>query len=464
MTLHSFKEDSILLLSCYELGHQPINLAWPAATLAKAGYSAQTVDLSVEVFPDKSASNAEVVAISVPMHTALRLGVQAAERIRTLNPEAHICFYGLYAWLNSDYLLDRFADSVIAGEAEQPLLQLVQALEQADTIINIPGVSTQTQPTNLHLMRPTLPIPDRSQLPDLDTYAHYTSDGVHTLAGYVEASRGCLHTCTHCPIVPIYQGRFFVIPVDTVMADVRQQVKAGAGHISFGDPDFLNGPGHAIKIARLLQAEFPQVTFDFTVKVEHILKHQSLFSEFAQLGCTFVTSAFEATQNHILERLEKGHTLADMDRALDILAEAGIAVQPTWMPFTPWTSLDDYLHLLEWILTRNLIQSVSAVQLSIRMLVPPSSALLDHADVETWCGPLDAANFGYSWVHPDPVMDELQIRIAELAESQSDADPYLAFSAIEALVHQTAGLSLPIYTIPAEAIPAPPQLSESWYC
>ncbi len=167
----------------------------------------------------------------------------------------------------------------------------------------------------------------------------------------MEASRGCLHTCQHCPVVPVYNGRFFIIPLETVLADIRQQVAAGAKHITFGDPDFLNGPGHALKISRALHAEFPQLTFDFTTKVEHILQHRDLFPEFKQNGATFVVSAFEATSEAILARLNKGHTVAEMETAVAILRDAGLAVQPTWMPFTPWTSLQDYLDLLSWIRT-----------------------------------------------------------------------------------------------------------------
>lgn len=465
MTPKSNKGDgSILLLSCYESGHQPLNLAWPLAALSQAGFPAQAFDLSVEEFPTKIAAHAKFVGISVPMHTALRLGVQVAQRVRALNPDTHICFFGLYAWLNADHLLEKYADSIIAGESEQPLVELVQTLERGGSLEDFPGLSTPSHRSNPHLARPSLPVPERAQLPPLDSYAHYTSKNTHIIAGYAEASRGCLHTCTHCPVVPVYNRRFFVIQVDTVLADIRQQVAAGAGHITFGDPDFLNGPGHALKLARALHDEFPQLTFNFTTKVEHIIKHRATFPEFAQLGCTFVVSAFEATREHILTRLQKDHTLADMHTALEILKDANIAVQPTWMPFTPWTSLDDYLHLLDWVRAHDLVPHVPAVQLSIRMLVPPNSALLDHPDVHTWLGPLDAPNFTYRWEHHDPRMDELQKQVAALAESQPIHDPYADFSAIESLANQYAGIPLLDAPIPSNALPAPPQLTEHWFC
>lgn len=459
---------SVLLLACYELGHQPLSLAWPLAVLSPAGFPTTARDLSVTALNPAEVAQASLVAIAVPMHTALRLGVAAAQQVRAINPQATIVFYGLYAWLNADYLLhgpgrDPLADAVIGGEAEAPLLALAQALRAGDDPAGVPGVTTASQLAQPHLARPHLPVPDRASLPDLTHYAYYVAGGVGVPAGYTETSRGCRHTCRHCPIVPIYQGRFFIVPAATVLADIRQQVAAGARHITFGDPDFLNGPGHARRVAQALHAEFPYLTFDFTTKVEHILQHRVLLPELRQWGATFVVSAFEAVSDPILARLDKGHTAADLDEALAILDAAGLAVQPTWVPFTPWTTRDDYLALLAWIRGRDLVAHVPAVQLSIRLLVPPHSALLAHPDAAGWCGPLDAANFTYQWTHPDPGMDALQQAVARYT-AQADDDPLTAFQAIEALAYAQAGRPAPPWPSPAGLKPPPPRLTEDWFC
>jgi radical SAM superfamily enzyme YgiQ (UPF0313 family) len=457
-----------LLIACYELGHQPVSVAWPLAALRQAGHTAAVLDLAVERFEPVLARAATFVAISVPMHTALRLGVQAAARVRTANPTAHICFFGLYAWLNEDYLLDGLADSVVAGEAEAALVALFEALGEARPPESLPGVSTRAARAQPALRRLPLPVPDRSDLPPLDKYAAYVEDGTAKAAGYVEASRGCLHTCTHCPIVPVYGGRFFAVPAEVVLADVRQQVAAGAGHITFGDPDFLNGPGHALRLARALHAEFPGVTFDFTAKVEHILQHRALFSELAALGCTFITSAIESVSESVLARLAKGHNAADIDTALAILDDAGIALQPTLVAFTPWTTLDDYLAQLEFIRTRGLEAHIAPVQLSIRLLLPPRSPLLAAPDAAEWLGELDPAAFSYRWRHPDPRMDTLYVLVAErVAAGEADGEPAAAtHSALRALAYAAAGHAAPEWALndkPGARRP-PPRLTENWFC
>ncbi len=460
----------ILLLSCYELGHQPVSLGWPLAALAQAGLAASAVDLSVDDFPAEAVRSARLIAIAAPMHTALRLGVDAACRARALNPTAHITFYGLYAWLNGDYLLHAngeaaVADSVIAGEYEGPLIALARALDEGRSAAEVAGVSIPGRSAQPNLARLSFPVPQRASLPSLDKYARYIADDESHLAGYVEASRGCLHTCRHCPVVPVYNGRFFIVPAETVLADIRQQVAAGARHITFGDPDFLNGPGHALKIAQALHAEFPRLTFDFTTKVEHILEHRELMGQLGEAGATFVVSAFESTSAQVLARLHKGHSVDQMEEALAVLAEVGMAVQPTWVPFTPWTTLDDYLGMLAWIRSHGLIPATPGVQMSIRLLVPPSSALLDHPDVESWRGELDAANFTWRWDHPDPRMDDLARQVSRIAEdAEEDADPWDVFAAVEGAAYAVAGRTPPVHPRPTFLPPSPPRLTENWFC
>lgn len=459
---------AILLVSTYELGHQPFNLASPLAYLARAGYAPAAVDTSVEALTDDAIARARLVAISVPMHTALRLGVGIASRVRALNPAAHICCYGLYAVLNAAYLLDGRADSVIGGEYEAPLLDLVRHLESGGATPP-PGVGADPATAAPHLARLPFAVPAREGLPPLRRYAAFERDGTAVPAGYVEASRGCLHTCLHCPLTPVYRGRFFVVPRDVVLADIRAQVAAGARHITFGDPDFLNGPGHVLRIARALHAEWPDLTFDATIKIEHILEHAALFPELAALGCAFIVSAVESLSDEVLRRLDKGHTRADVLAALDILDAAGIPMRPSLLPFTPWTTLDDYLDLLDFFERRDLLGHVDPVHFSIRLLVPPGSALLDRPDSAAWLGPLDEAAFTHRWAHPDPRLDELQRRVAATVEAgeRDGADPVDTFHAIKALAHAAKGELPPPArggVLTARRARAVPKLTESWFC
>jgi radical SAM superfamily enzyme YgiQ (UPF0313 family) len=450
---------AILLVACYELGHQPLAVAWPVAFLEQHGYAPDVMDVAVEPFDAAKVARARLVAISVPMHTAIRLGVGIAERVRKVNPGCHVCFYGLYAALNADWLLATCADSVLAGELEPELVALAGRLERGEPAR---GASAP------HLARLAFPVPGRSRLPSLEKYAHLERDGRLELTGYVEGSRGCKHRCRHCPIPPVYGGRFFVVPRDVVLADVRQLVAAGARHVTFGDPDFLNGPGHALALARALHAEFPDLTFDVTAKVEHLLGHRRLLPELAALGCAFVVSAVESLSDTVLRHLAKGHTRADFVAVLGLMRDAGLVLRPTWVAFTPWTTLDDYQEMLDFVARERLVDHIDPVQYSIRLLVPPGSLLLESAAMRPHLGELVQDAFYYRWTHPDPRMDGLHgavgAAVADGADRQEDAE--LTFARIVELAGGAAGRSPapPISITPETGRRRPPRLTEPWFC
>jgi radical SAM superfamily enzyme YgiQ (UPF0313 family) len=454
------------LISSYELGHQPLNLASPVAHLKRAGFAPATIDASVEEIDDDALRTARLVAISVPMHTALRLGSRVAERVRAVNPEAHVCFYGLYATLNADYLLGKLGDSVIGGEYEPALVELARALDAGETADSVAGVGTRSGIAAPVLGRVEPVVADRSSLPGLRRYAGLERDGKIVRAGYVEATRGCHHTCGHCPITPIYGGRFFAVPRETVLADARVQVRAGARHLTFGDPDFFNGPGHGMRICRTLHDEFPTLTFDATIKIEHIVQHRRLIPELAELGCVFVVSAVESLSDLVLAKLSKGHTKADVATALALLDEAGLPLRPSLLPFTPWATLDDYLELLGFVAANDLQEHVDPVHFSIRLLVPPGSALLNDPSSAEWIGDLDRAAFTYRWRHADSRMDELQAHIARVVEAAAmQGEPARAtFARLWDVAHRTAGIGPPDLPIPAVERRTPPRLTESWFC
>ncbi len=457
----------ILLVSCYELGHQPFHLASLSAMLQQAGYAPAAVDTAVDTLTEEAISRARLVAISVPMHTALRLGQRIALRVRLINPSAHICFYGLYAFLNADYLLHDTIDSAIGGEYESPFLDLVAALEKGKTGI-IPGVTTHQFNSDPWIKRTPYIVPTRQQLPSPERYAHLETNGTMRLAGYTETTRGCKHTCLHCPITPVYNGRFFAIPTEIVLADIRAQLEQGVRHITFGDPDFLNGPKHAMRITRALHDEFPGVTFDATIKIEHLLKHQHLLPELKSLGCAFIVSAVESLNDNVLRNLNKGHTAVDVAEAFDLMEQVGIPLRPSLMPFSPWETLESYITLLNFFEDRRLIEQIDPVHFSIRLLIPPGSALLASPDSKLWLRELDAAAFTYKWQHPDPRLDALHQKVASLTEEAELAkfNTIETFFHIKALTLSIIGKDLHIpeavehYGTPRVL----PHLTESWFC
>ncbi|HZA34220.1 MAG TPA: CUAEP/CCAEP-tail radical SAM protein, partial [Vicinamibacterales bacterium] len=420
----------VLLLSTYELGRQPFGLASPAAWLRRSGADVRCIDLSREPLDTAAVARADVVAIHVPMHTATRLAVPVIERVRRDNPAARLVVYGLYAPPNAEYLRALGVHVVLGPEAEADLVALAAGAKGLAAPRAIPRLPFIT--------------PDRTGLPALTSYASlHLGTGERQTVGYTEATRGCKHRCRHCPIVPVYDGQFRVVGADAVLGDIRAQVAGGAQHITFGDPDFLNGPTHARRIVEALAREWPGLTFDVVIKIEHILRHRELMPVLRDSGCLFVTSAVESVDDRVLERLDKGHTRADFEHAAAWLREIGLPLVPTFVAFTPWTTLATYVEMLDAIEHLDLVDHVAPVQLAIRLLIPNGSRLLELPEIRARIGGFDPRQLAHTWTHADSAVDALQREVMGLVGSQVAAPRRWVFDAVRGLVQERVGAGGP---------------------
>jgi radical SAM superfamily enzyme YgiQ (UPF0313 family) len=456
----------VVLISTYELGRQPFGLASPAAWLRQAGAGVTCLDLAVQRLDDEAIAAADLVCLYLPMHTATRIATRVVPRVRALNPRAHLCFYGLYAPMNESFLRGLGADTILGGEYEAGLLSLVRRLDSTHGTAT-PG--PQREPV-VSMAKQQFLVPDRQGLPPLTKYAQVDlGSGTTRTAGYTEASRGCKHLCRHCPIVPVYQGVFRVVQQDVVLEDIRRQVAAGAEHITFGDPDFFNGIGHALSIVRALHREYPRLTYDVTIKIEHVLQHAQHLPTLKETGCLLITSAVESIDDRVLALLDKGHTRDDFRRALQLCREAGLVLHPTFVPFTPWITIEGYQDLLALLAELDLIDHVAPIQLAIRLLIPAGSKLLDLPEVREIVGPFDEAALIHPWRHRDPSVDQLQADIEALVrtEAADGRSRRETFSRVWMLAERASGAAprRPLQTtdhLPHRA--AIPFLTEPWYC
>ncbi len=455
----------VVLISTYELGRQPFGLASPAAWLRQAGARVTCLDLAVEQLDPEAVCAADLVAFYLPMHTATRIAMRVVERVKALNPKAHLCFYGLYASMNESLLRKLGADTILGGEFEAGLVSLVKRSNAAPVAEK---ERRQNEPL-VSLAKQQFLVPDRNGLAELSKYARLElGNGQSRTVGYTEASRGCKHVCRHCPVVPVYEGQFRIVQRDVVLEDIRRQVAAGAEHITFGDPDFFNGVGHSLALVRALHEEFPQLTYDVTMKIEHLVKHADHLNTLKETGCLFVTSAVESVDDRVLALLDKGHTREDFIQVVRLCRDAGLTLNPTFVAFTPWISVEGYQDLLAVLAEFNLIDHVAPIQLAIRLLIPAGSKLLELSEIRRMVGPFDEAALVYPWQHSDPQVDQLQADIQALvqqATARGDGRREI-FSQVWLLAEQVSNIS--VRPLPPAA-QAPlrvtiPYLTEPWYC
>lgn len=444
----------VLLVSTYDLGRQPFGLASPAAWLRREGIEVGCVDVARSRLEDDAIDRAAMVAFYLPMHTATRLALPLIERVARINPSARIVAYGLYAQLNEGWLRERGVHDVVGPEAEAALAALARD----------PASAHRRHRESPSVPRLELIPPDRTGLPSLRGYASVQMpDGTRRIAGATDATRGCKHLCRHCPIVPVYRGQFRVVPVDVVMSDIAAQVAAGAEHISFGDPDFFNGPAHARRVVERLAAEHPGLTYDITSKVEHLLRHADLLPLLRDTGCLFVTSAVESVDDDVLARLRKGHTRADFVRVAELFRSTGLTLAPTFVPFTPWTTVEGYVQLLETIEALDLVEHVAPIQLALRLLVTAGSPLLELEDIRGCVGAFEPASLTWPWRHADPRVDRLQEKVMQLVGVRTSGSRTAAFDGAFDLARTAAGFGR-WSSRPARHRATVAYLNEPWYC
>jgi len=457
----------IVLISTYELGRQPFGLASPAAWLRKRGHAVVCMDLARQALNEPAIKDADLIAIYLPMHTATRLAAQILPALHAQNPTAHFCCYGLYAPMNEAYLRSLGVSTILGGEFENGLAHLAERLSQSNGSNGNGAVRSAPQEESIiSLERLKFEVPDRSGMPALQKYAHLIIPGDgYRIVGSTEASRGCKHLCRHCPIVPVYNGVFRIVPREIVLEDVRRQIAAGAQHISFGDPDFFNGIGHAIPLVAEFHREFPDVTYDVTIKIEHLRKHQEHLPKLKETGCLFVISAVESVNDVFLAALEKGHTRADFLHVAATFRALGLTLHPTFVPFSPWTTVDNYLDLLCVLYDEQLTENVAPIQLGIRLLIPEGSRMLELEEIRRAVAPFDPQSLVYPWRHADSRVDALSETAQEIA-AVADRDKVsraVAFERVWTAAHRAAGIAPPALSTVQQA-PAVPFLSEPWYC
>ena len=426
----------ILLLSFYDLGKQPKIISELYKKLDNGSNQIDIIDYSIEE-KDLTLDNYDVLGIYASMHTA---SVLAEQYLRDRKLPNKLFVFGLYANVFSEMFSDFQSIHSFDSDELESLLQV------------------QLNPNYSYKHT----VPDRTILPSITDYSHIVDGSNNLIAGSVETTYGCKHECTHCPVPIEFKGMFKTFGTEKIITDVTNQVEEGAKHISFNDPDFFNGPKHALKILQLLNEKHPSITYDSTIKVEHILKYPDYFQELKNLNMLFVISAFETTNDHVLNILQKNHSFNDLNKAVELSLENKIDIRPTWMPFSPWTEQNDLISIIKLIENYKLRETVDPIQLTIKLLVPKNSLILKRPEMKEYLLDYDPSSFSYAWKYKFPNIDNIQNELFTYVlqhESENEYAQYLGL--VDILESHTNETLLNSEKYSQRIVP---KLSETWFC
>lgn len=402
----------ILLVSNFEGGFQPMTVASAITPLKEAGFDVSVLDTYVDGILEEKFAEPDMVAISIPLFDALFAGIEIANRVRAINPKAHITFFGQYATINAYRLAGKYGNSCVTGEWEVPLVALARHLS-GDEQLMLPGLVTgemveKGEQIHPYMAREKFHLPTRDMLPPLYKYPQVQVDklvGSKQIVGTTEIARGCHHKCLYCSVFAAYDGKVFLVDEDLVVEDVRNLVNGGMTHLTFIDADFFNAKHHGIKVLRRLHEEFPNLTYDFTTRVDHILENKETLTEMAGLNVSFITSALEFPTQEVLDAVAKHTSLEDIEEAVAFLLSTGIKLNPTFIMFNPWIQLEDMVAFREFVEKNGLDEIIDPIQYETRLHLYKGSPLLNTPSVQAL--ELTDNEFHVDWKHPDPRVDEL---------------------------------------------------------
>lgn len=412
---------NILLVSNFEGGFQPHTVATAATPLLKEGFHVTVLDTYVEGVQFDRFKDQDLVAIAIPLFDAVHSGIEVAKLVRELNPDAHITFFGQHATINAHRLVGKYGDSCICGDWEVPLTQLAKHLA-GSAQEELPGVLTEQlalegKTISPYMSRDHFDIPSRHLLPPLYKYPQKQVNklmGSDQIVGATEIARGCHHKCLYCSVFAAYGGKVFLIPEEVVIQDVRQLVEGGMTHLTFIDADFFNAKYHGINILRILHEEFPNLTYDFTTRVDHILENKEIIAEMKELGVKFITSALEFPSEEVLDAVAKNISVKDIEEAIAFLRQIGMTLNPTFIMFNPWTSYEDLIMFRSFVDDNDLNDLIDPIQYETRLYLYKGSPLLNKPSIRSL--DLTEHEFHYEWKHPDPRLDELYFEMLMPAE------------------------------------------------
>lgn len=390
-----------LVVSAFEAELQPIAAASAVAALESSELAVDAWD--AHVFPDAMPEDGyDLALVSVQQYEGIDRALDLATRLREARTAPHLLAFGQYAQLNASALLEK-VDGIVMDEPERVVPGIGELAAGRRSPRDVPGVLARDgmTPRSRESGSAWMP-PKRSAFPSLVHYpAHHTALG---LMGNLELTRGCHHRCTYCSVYGAYDGRVAPITVDAVVADARAVAEQGATHFAFIDAEFLNSRRLALEAVRAIHAEVGACTFEFTTRVDHILEFRPLIEELVGLGLRRITSALEFPSDRILRIFDKGIDVRDMRAAIAAAADMGVELNPTFIPFTPWVTLEELDGFEDFLVETGLARIVDPTALQTRLLLFKGSPLLRSP----WIDGVDLvdAGFHFEWRHPDPRVDE----------------------------------------------------------
>jgi radical SAM superfamily enzyme YgiQ (UPF0313 family) len=323
--------------------YPPLGTLYAAAALREHGFSAAVFDPMLQ---DPVSGFLEILRQENPSILAIYeddfnfLSKMCLTRMRELawqlartgrDAGAIVIAHGSDATDHAKEYLQHGADFILVGEAEHSLVELCASLlaghglpKEIAGVIHLDAEGDLVQssiksPRNANWKNLTRPA---RELIDLEPYRRAWTSAHGYFSSNVVASRGCPFRCNWCA-KPISGNKFQLRPAELVAAEIHELKEVyGAQHIWFGDDIFALDLRWVEQFADEVEARACALPFKIQSRAD--LMSEETVASLKRAGCAEVWMGVESGSQKVLDAMDKGLRVGEVEAARKRLGDAGI--------------------------------------------------------------------------------------------------------------------------------------------
>ena len=297
----------------------------------------------------------QLCGIGCAFTSEARSALAVARQVKEARPDCRVVVGGQHASLWPVDFADPAVDGVVVGEGEVTLLMVARAIEGHVPLTEVPGLVANTCEGQVSNPKQAgwiedldlLPMPERRLLAP---YLGRFYMGFQRPMALVETTRGCPQRCSFCAVWKFYGERVRQKSAERVAEELRA---VAAPHVFFTDDNFLADVtrGHALA-DRIIELGIRK-SYTFQARTDTIASNPDLVGHWAAAGPCTVFVGLERLTREGLRELRKGNTPEANERALEVLAKAGVTYSGNFM-VDPQATPEDFQALREYVRARGL--------------------------------------------------------------------------------------------------------------
>lgn len=346
----------------------------------------------------------EVIGFSVSYASQLPFALRMARQARQLCGSAVIAFGGTDVCDVVRFTRDEAdvwelfadADAIVPGEGETALSDLLTAVMRGESLATARGVMTRAdtrrQPPIVYEDVATLPAPAY----DVWDWASYWSPEPTVL---YSPTRGCYwNKCTFCdyglnsdrPTSPSRER-----PVETVVRDLRAVLEIG--RTVYFAVDAMS-PRYLRQLCEAMAAAGLGIRWSAELRLERTFPRRGMAERLRDAGCVAVSFGYESASQRILDLIDKGVRIEQVEEILRGLADADIGAQMMGFTGFPTERADEAERTYSYLTERPELWSIAAVG---DFVLTPGSIVAKQPDrfgIELVASPpTDDLRLGLTW-------------------------------------------------------------------